>query len=72
MSVTDDAAVASFAQKHSRVDALINCAGILARDQELEIETFIKLLNLTGTIRTCMVFRPRLAEAKGSIVNIAR
>ena len=28
-------------------------------------------VNLTGTFRTCMAFRPLLAKAKGSIVNIA-
>jgi NAD(P)-dependent dehydrogenase (short-subunit alcohol dehydrogenase family) len=73
LDVTDDGAVASFAAKHSRVDALVNCAGILARDKEFEIETFMKVLdvNLAGTFRTCMGFRAHLARAKGSIVNIA-
>ena len=73
LDVTDDAAVATFAGRHARVDALINCAGILARDKEYEIETFMKVLdvNLTGTFRTCTAFRPALACAKGSIVNIA-
>ena len=73
LDVTDDAAVTSFARKHKRVDALINCAGILARDKEFEIETFMKVLdvNLTGTFRTCMSFQPLLAKSKGAIVNIA-
>ena len=73
LDVTDDAAVKFFANKYKRVDALVNCAGILARDKEFEIETFVKVLdvNLTGTFRTCMAFRALLAEAKGSIVNIA-
>jgi NAD(P)-dependent dehydrogenase (short-subunit alcohol dehydrogenase family) len=73
LDVTDDAAVCAFAAQHSRVDALINCAGILARDKEFEIETFQKVLdvNLTGTFRTCMAFQPQLAQSKGSIVNIA-
>ncbi len=73
LDVTDDEAVTSFARKHKRVDALINCAGILARDKEFEIETFMKVLdvNLTGTFRTCMAFHPLLAEQTGSIVNIA-
>jgi NAD(P)-dependent dehydrogenase (short-subunit alcohol dehydrogenase family) len=73
LDVTDDAAVASFAGRHARVDALVNCAGILARDKEYEIETFTKVLdvNLAGTFRTCTAFRPALARAKGSIVNIA-
>lgn len=73
LDVTNDAAVASFAKRHARVDALINCAGILARDKEYEIEIFTKVLdvNLTGTFRTCMAFRPLLADSKGSVVNIA-
>lgn len=73
LDVTDDVAVASFARQHKRVDALVNCAGILARDKEFEIETFMRVLdvNLTGTFRTCRAFHPLLAETKGSIVNIA-
>jgi NAD(P)-dependent dehydrogenase (short-subunit alcohol dehydrogenase family) len=73
LDVTNDAAVTRIASRHAHVDALINCAGILARDQEYAIETFMKVLdvNLTGTFRTCMAFRPALARSKGSIVNIA-
>jgi NAD(P)-dependent dehydrogenase (short-subunit alcohol dehydrogenase family) len=73
LDVTDDAAVASLAQQHGRVDALVNCAGILARDKEYEVETFMKVLdvNLTGTFRTCMAFRSLLSASKGAIVNIA-
>jgi NAD(P)-dependent dehydrogenase (short-subunit alcohol dehydrogenase family) len=73
LDVTDDTAVAAFAGRHARVDALINCAGILARDKEYEIETFMKVIdvNLTGTFRTCNAFRPALARVKGAIVNIA-
>ncbi|MTV11801.1 MULTISPECIES: SDR family oxidoreductase [Bradyrhizobium] len=73
LDVTNDDAVASFARQQRRVDALVNCAGILARDKEYEIETFMKVLdvNLTGTFRTCMAFRPLLAESNGSIVNLA-
>jgi NAD(P)-dependent dehydrogenase (short-subunit alcohol dehydrogenase family) len=73
LDVTNDAAVEAFAKEHQRVDALINCAGILARDKEYEIATFMKVLdvNLTGTFRTCMAFRAALAQSKGSIVNIA-
>ncbi|MGY3610337.1 MULTISPECIES: hypothetical protein [unclassified Bradyrhizobium] len=44
---------------------MVNYARILACDKEYEIETFIKVLdvNLTGTFRTCMAFRPLLAES---------
>jgi NAD(P)-dependent dehydrogenase (short-subunit alcohol dehydrogenase family) len=73
LDVTSDEAVEAFAKAHERVDALVNCAGILARDKEYEIATFMKVLdvNLTGTFRTCMAFRPALARTRGSIVNIA-
>jgi NAD(P)-dependent dehydrogenase (short-subunit alcohol dehydrogenase family) len=73
LDVTDDEAVDDFANGHRRVDALVNCAGILARDKEYEIATFMKVIdvNLTGTFRTCTAFRSALAQTKGSIVNIA-
>ena len=73
LDVTDDSAVRAFAKTHRRGDALINCAGILARDKEYEIETFMKVLdvNLTGTFRTCIAFRTALAQSNGAIVNIA-
>jgi NAD(P)-dependent dehydrogenase (short-subunit alcohol dehydrogenase family) len=73
LDVTSDEAVLTYATRQLRVDALINCAGILARDKEFEIETFQKVvdINLTGTFRTCTAFRSQLAETKGSIVNIA-
>jgi NAD(P)-dependent dehydrogenase (short-subunit alcohol dehydrogenase family) len=56
-----------------RLDALYNCAGILARFKEFELETFERVLdvNLTGTFRMCAACRPLLAETKGSIVNVA-
>src|SRR5258708_974754 len=73
LDVTDDAAVTAFAEAQTGVDALINCAGILARDKEFEIATFKKVLdvNLIGTMRTCMAFQSRLKQSRGSIVNIA-
>jgi NAD(P)-dependent dehydrogenase (short-subunit alcohol dehydrogenase family) len=73
LDVTDDAGVAAFAAPVDELDALINCAGILARDREFEVEWFKKVLdvNLTGTYRTCTAFRRALGKRSGSIVNIA-
>jgi NAD(P)-dependent dehydrogenase (short-subunit alcohol dehydrogenase family) len=73
LDITDDSAVNAFAAGCERADALVNCAGILMRDREYEIENFMKVLdvNLTGTFRTCTAFRPHLSRANGSIVNIA-
>ena len=73
LDVTDDDAVARFAERFARIDAVINCAGILRRDLEFEVAVFQQVLdvNLTGTFRVCMAFRPALARQGGSIVNIA-
>jgi NAD(P)-dependent dehydrogenase (short-subunit alcohol dehydrogenase family) len=73
LDVTSDKAVNRFAERFERVDAVVNCAGILARDDEFKIEMFQKVLdvNLTGTFRICMAFKPHLAASRGSIVNIA-
>jgi NAD(P)-dependent dehydrogenase (short-subunit alcohol dehydrogenase family) len=73
LDVTSDADVTAFAGGFERVDAVVNCAGILARDEEFKIEMFQKVLdvNLTGTFRICMAFKPHLTASKGSIVNIA-
>jgi NAD(P)-dependent dehydrogenase (short-subunit alcohol dehydrogenase family) len=73
LDVTKDAAVSAFAAGFERIDAVVNCAGILRRDREYEIDTFREVLdvNLVGTFRVCNAFRPGLARSKGAIVNIA-
>lgn len=71
--VTDADSVAEAVSQCQRVDALINAAGIIRREQEFELETFQRVLdtNLTGTMRTCRAAEEKLAEANGSIVNVA-
>lgn len=73
LDVTDDRAVAELAAGLARIDAVFNCAGILARFREFEIETFRHVIdvNLTGTFRVCVACRPLLAQSHGSIVNVA-
>jgi len=73
VDVTTDDQVQSFAQLQDKVDVLVNCAGIIARDKEFEIETFQRLLylNLTGTMRMCTALKPALVRAQGSIINLA-
>lgn len=75
LDVTDDAAIAAFTGGLGRLDALVNCAGILARHREYELPVFQKVLdvNLTGTFRTCTACKPLLGQSPhgGAIVNIA-
>ncbi|NOD94514.1 SDR family oxidoreductase [Ruegeria sp. HKCCD4884] len=73
LDVRDTIAVNTFFTNMQRLDGLVNCAGILARDAEYDLETFEKVIdiNLTGTMRCCLAARPLLAASGGSIVNTA-
>jgi NAD(P)-dependent dehydrogenase (short-subunit alcohol dehydrogenase family) len=74
LDVTDDGAVAALLEGFDRLDVLVNCAGMIMRGAEYEIETFRKVVdvNLTGTMRMCLAARPKLAAAGGgAIVNTA-
>jgi NAD(P)-dependent dehydrogenase (short-subunit alcohol dehydrogenase family) len=74
LDVTDDASVSALIERCPRIDALVNCAGTLVRQGgEYEIANFQRVLevNLVGTMRMCMAARPKLAAAKGAIVNTA-
>ena len=73
VDVTDDASVARLFASLGRLDGLVNCAGILRRHDEYEIEVFRQVIdvNLTGTMRCCLAARDLLARSGGSIVNTA-
>ena len=74
LDVTSGAEVEALVASLPRVDALVNCAGIILRGgAEFEIENFARVIdvNLTGTMRMCVACRPKLAEAGGAIVNTA-
>ena len=67
-----DATLAAF----SKVDILVNCAGITKRTPSLEVsdEEWDSILstNLTATFRSCQVFgRSMLEKGYGRIINIA-
>lgn len=74
LDVRDTAAVNSFFADVHALDGLVNCAGILARGAEYDIETFETVIdiNLTGTMRCCVAAQPLLAaNGGGAIVNTA-
>jgi NAD(P)-dependent dehydrogenase (short-subunit alcohol dehydrogenase family) len=74
LDVTSDADVAACIARLERLDALVNCAGIILRDgREFTIEGFQRVLNvnLTGTMRMCVAAKPLLDRKGGAIVNTA-
>ena len=73
LDVTDQHSVDAAFGGLTRLDALVNCAGILRRGDEYDIEVFQQVLdvNLTGTMRCCLAAHPLLAKTGGAIVNTA-
>ncbi|MGL5363377.1 MAG: SDR family NAD(P)-dependent oxidoreductase [Bosea sp. (in: a-proteobacteria)] len=74
LDVTSDASVAEIIAACPRIDALVNCAGMIQRGgKEFEIEAFRLTIevNLTGTMRMCVAAKDKLAASGGAIVNIA-
>jgi NAD(P)-dependent dehydrogenase (short-subunit alcohol dehydrogenase family) len=74
LDVTSDAEVKALFARFDSLDVLVNCAGIIMRGAEYDIEIFKKVVdvNLTGTMRMCVAARPLLAKAKNAaIINTA-
>jgi NAD(P)-dependent dehydrogenase (short-subunit alcohol dehydrogenase family) len=74
LDVTSDVQVATCIAALDRLDALINCAGIILRDgKEFTVEGFRQVIdvNLTGTMRMCVAAKPLLERQGGTIVNTA-
>ena len=74
LDVTSGAEVEALVASLPRLDALVNCAGIILRGgAEFDPQAFARVLdvNLTGTMRMCLAARGKLAAARGAIVNTA-
>jgi NAD(P)-dependent dehydrogenase (short-subunit alcohol dehydrogenase family) len=74
LDVTSDAAVMDLFGGLARLDALVNCAGMILREgKEFTVEGFRQVIdvNLTGTMRCCMAAKPLLEKQGGAIVNTA-
>lgn len=73
LDVRDGDAVGECLRRFSRLDILVNCAGVIRRGAEHDPEVFAEVIdiNLTGTMRLCAASRPLLAASGGCIVNTA-
>lgn len=73
LDVTDETSVDSLFSGLESLDALVNCAGILVREREYELDVFQSVIdvNLTGTMRCCLASYPLLRVSGGAIVNTA-
>ncbi|CAM5200399.1 2-deoxy-D-gluconate 3-dehydrogenase [Bosea thiooxidans] len=79
LDVTSDDQVAAIVATCPRIDALVNCAGMIQRGgKEFEIDAFRLTIevNLNGTMRMCLAAKDKLAakaadKAGGAVVNIA-
>jgi NAD(P)-dependent dehydrogenase (short-subunit alcohol dehydrogenase family) len=73
LNVRDGRAVLNTISNASRLDIVINSAGVIRRDAEHDPAVFAEVLdiNLTGTMRVCTAAREKLTASKGSVINIA-
>lgn len=73
LDVTNQSSVDDLIKPLGKLDALVNCAGILRRGEEYELDVFEQVIavNLTGTMRLCTACHPLLKQSGGAIVNTA-
>lgn len=73
LDVSSNDEVAALFAPLTSLDILVNCAGMIRRGDEHEIEVFEQVIdvNLTGTMRVCSTARALLAASRGTIVNTA-
>lgn len=73
LDVRDTAAVQELIAGFEALDHVINCAGMIRRGAEYNLDVFADVIdvNLIGTMRICTAARPKLKKRRGTIVNIA-
>lgn len=73
LDVRDGHAIEALVAGLPALDVVVNAAGVIRRDDEHDPDVFADVLaiNLTGTMRVCASAKPKLAAARGSVVNMA-
>jgi len=73
LDVRDERAIVALVGDLPRLDVLVNCAGVIRRDEEHDAAIFADVVdvNLNGTMRCCAAARSQLKAARGAIVNTA-
>jgi NAD(P)-dependent dehydrogenase (short-subunit alcohol dehydrogenase family) len=73
LDVRDETSVTNAFSGLNRLDVLVNAAGVIRRQEELQPRIFESVvdINLNGTMRTCIAARSLLAQSSGSIINTA-
>ncbi|MBE7209824.1 MAG: SDR family oxidoreductase [Gluconacetobacter diazotrophicus] len=73
LDVRDEAEIREVVGALPRLDVLVNAAGIARPGAEWEPATFEEVMdvNLGSAMRLAQAARPRLAEARGSVINYA-
>lgn len=73
LDVRSSEEVTALMKRFDRLDIVVNCAGVISRVEEHQIDVFERVLdiNLNGTMRVCTSARELLKASSGCIVNTA-
>ena len=73
LDVRSSEEVSAVMKRFDKLDIVVNCAGVISRVEEHQIEVFERVLdiNLNGTMRVCSSARELLKASSGCIVNTA-
>ena len=71
--VTSATDIEALVKQADRIDALVNCAGIIRQSAEWEPDTFRQVMdiNVTASLAVANLAKSRLEAVRGSVVNIA-
>jgi NAD(P)-dependent dehydrogenase (short-subunit alcohol dehydrogenase family) len=73
LDVTNAGAIEQLTTSLTRLDALVNAAGVIIRGREHEPETFARVIdiNLNGAMRMAAACKALLVQSQGCVLNIA-